>query len=88
MERFFTHKGRHVVVSTGEEVEGKVPVRWVALTEGVSGVAKRGRRPRYTAPVDVSELVEVTDSELLAKLAALPAPVVTETPAETPDPAA
>lgn len=73
MDRLFLHKGRHVVAATGDEVEGKLPVKWVGLYPTVEGVSKRGRRPRYTTGVDVTELTEITDQDVVAQFATAPA---------------
>ena len=73
MEKLFLHKGRHVVAATGEEVEGKLPVKWVGLYPTVAGVSKRGRHPRYTDGVSVAELTEITDQDVVDQFASAPA---------------
>lgn len=70
MERLFFHGERHVVVATGDVVDGRVPVRWVGLNPSVSGTSKRGRRPRYADPVSTDELTEITDADVIAQFAA------------------
>ena len=74
MERYFLHKNRYVVVSTGEEASGLMPVKLVGLHSGLTGVARRGRPPKYAKPVPVSELVETQ------------APVADTPPSEPPNP--
>ena len=68
MDRFFVHKDRHVVVATGDEVDGCLPVRRLGLHPQVQGSNRKGRPPKYAKPVPVGELVELTDEAVLAQV--------------------
>ena len=69
MERFYFHGERHVVAATGDEVDGRVAVRWVGLNPSVAGTSKRGRHPKYAEPVAVGELTEITDASVISQFA-------------------
>lgn len=69
MERLYLHRDRHVVAATGEEQDGRMPVRWVGLKPTVEGTAKRGRRPLYAEPVPMDELTEITDQDVISQFA-------------------
>lgn len=70
MERYYFHGDRHVVVATGEEQDGRVPVRWVGLNPSVAGTARRGARPKYAEPISAEELTEITDTAVISQFAA------------------
>lgn len=63
MERYFVHNDRYVVVATGEESGGRVSVRMVGFVDGVNGSRRRGRRPKYDAPISLSDLREMSHDE-------------------------
>lgn len=62
--KFYATKGkngnpRHLLVATGEEENGRVPVERVGFHPDVQGINRRGKRPNFVEPVEVSALLEV-----------------------------
>lgn len=80
----FVHNDRHVVEVTGDEVDGKVPVRWVGLSPSVEGVKRRGRPPAYAKPVPMSELTRADETVVAAFTASDDSENTTEASDETP----
>ena len=59
---------RHIAVATSDVTEGKVALELLGFHPSVEGTARRGKKPDFTDPVSVSELLEVSTSDVPAEL--------------------
>ena len=83
MVQLFLHKNMNIVVAKSEEENGKVSVAYVGKDPTLPPAKRRGKRPAYSEPVSVSELVAMENpSEDLVKRAE----VALAPPAETTEP--